>query len=81
MIDRLRVRKRTAPLGGVEMAMKLSEGFVLLVSEGAGSGTCREIHLPRLRDKPSGDRTRLFSFNNPTVPVPTVPDWAYTSTF
>ena len=68
VIDRLRVKEenRQRLSEAVEMAMKLSEGFVLLVSEGAEEVELTEKYIcPDCEISLPEIEPRLFSFNNP----------------
>ena len=63
LIDRMKVREdnRSRLSEAVEMALKLSDGFVLLVSEGMpDNGADGEVRLSRLRDKFAGHRAAAF---------------------
>ena len=68
VIDRLRVKEenRQRLSEAVEMAMKLSEGFVLLVSEGMDDLELTEKYIcPDCEISLPEIEPRLFSFNNP----------------
>ncbi len=68
VIDRLRVKEenRSRLAEAVEMAMKLSDGFVLLVSEGMDDIELTEKYIcPDCEVSLPDIEPRLFSFNNP----------------
>ena len=68
VIDRLRVKEenRSRLAEAVEMAMKLSDGFVLLVSEGVEELELTEKYIcPDCEVSLPDIEPRLFSFNNP----------------
>ena len=68
VIDRLRVKEenRSRLAEAVEMALKLSDGFVLLVSEGTEELELTEKYIcPECEISLPDIEPRLFSFNNP----------------
>lgn len=68
VIDRLKVREdnRTRLAEAVEMALRLSEGFVLLVSKGLPERELTEKYVcPSCQISLPEIEPRLFSFNNP----------------
>lgn len=68
VIDRLRVKEdnRSRLAEAVEMALKLSDGFVLLVSEGIDELELTEKYIcPDCEISLPDIEPRLFSFNNP----------------
>ena len=68
VIDRLRVKEenRSRLAEAVEMALKISDGFVLLVSEGTEELELTEKYIcPECEISLPDIEPRLFSFNNP----------------
>jgi excinuclease ABC subunit A len=72
VIDRLKVKddNRTRVAEAVETALKLSDGFVLLVSDGKNLELTEKYVCPDCQISLPEIEPRLFSFNNPSGACP-----------